>query len=77
MKFYTAKAFNMVFWGILFFPLPAFAYLDPGSGSMILQLLLGGVAGVVMVVKLYWQSFLNIFKIKKPEESTLPPTQSE
>ena len=25
---------------------PAFAYIDPGSGGMMMQLLLGGVAGV-------------------------------
>ncbi len=33
---------------------PAYAYLDPGTGSMILQILLGGVAGALVVGKLYW-----------------------
>ncbi len=40
---------------------PAYAYLDPGTGSMILQVLLGGVAGALMVGKLYFrkiQSFV-------------------
>ena len=37
---------------------PAHAYLDPGTGSMILQVLLGGVAGVALVGKLYWHRFL-------------------
>ncbi len=32
----------------------AWAYLDPGTGSMILQMLLGGVAGLAIVGKLYW-----------------------
>lgn len=32
----------------------AFAYIDPGSGSMLLQLLLGGIAGIGILVKLYW-----------------------
>ncbi len=40
---------------------PAFAYLDPGTGSMILQILLGGVAGVLMVGKLYWARCKEIF----------------
>jgi len=35
----------------------AYAYLDPGSGSMLLQLLLGGVAGLAVVFKLYWAQF--------------------
>jgi len=33
---------------------PAWAYLDPGSGSMLLQVLLGGVAAVGVVCKMYW-----------------------
>ena len=33
---------------------PAYAYLDPGTGSMILQLLIGGVAGALVVGKLYY-----------------------
>lgn len=31
------------------------AYLDPGTGSMLLQALAGGVAGVAVVGKLYWR----------------------
>ena len=33
---------------------PAHAYLDPGTGSMILQALIGGVAGALVVGRLYW-----------------------
>lgn len=40
---------------------PAYAYLDPGTGSMILQLLLGGVAGVLMVGKLYFSKIRSFF----------------
>jgi hypothetical protein len=40
---------------------PAQAYLDPGTGSMILQLILGGVAGALIVLKLYWHRFLSFF----------------
>jgi hypothetical protein len=37
------------------FPLSnAWAYLDPGTGSIILQMLLGGFAGLAIVGKLYW-----------------------
>lgn len=32
----------------------AFAYLDPGSGSMLLQVVLGGVAAIGVATKLYW-----------------------
>ena len=38
------------------------AYLDPGTGSMVLQLLLGGITGAIVVGKLYWQKVRNFFK---------------
>ncbi|MDH3256716.1 MAG: hypothetical protein OEM27_03785 [Nitrospinota bacterium] len=46
-------------------PASAFAYLDPGSGSMLLQIILGGVAGLVVVFKLYWGRFLSLLGIRK------------
>lgn len=49
---------------------PAWAYLDPGTGSMLLQLLIGGVAGALVVVKLYFwrlKAFL-LGRSQKPEE---------
>ncbi len=36
------------------------AYLDPGSGSMLIQLLLGGVAGLVVIIRLFWHRILDI-----------------
>lgn len=35
------------------------AYLDPGTGSMLLQLILGGAAGVGMIIKLYWRKLVG------------------
>jgi|688.fasta_scaffold11403_11 hypothetical protein len=37
------------------------AYLDGGSGSMLLQLLLGGAAGGIAVVKIYWHRIKSFF----------------
>jgi hypothetical protein len=44
------------------------AYLDPGSGSMILQLLAGGTAAIAVTAKLYWRRFLRFLRIRKPED---------
>ncbi len=46
---------------LLFSVKPAHAYLDPGTGSMILQLLLGGIAGALVVGKLYFQKIKLFF----------------
>lgn len=47
---------------------PAHAYLDPGSGSMLLQLILGGVAGFVVLVKLYWQKLKALVGLGRTEK---------
>ena len=46
----------------------AFAYLDPGTGSMLLQVILGGVAAVAVAVKLYWHKLRAAFGMAKKEE---------
>lgn len=37
------------------FALPAHAYIDPGAGSLALQLILGGLAGAFVTLKLFWR----------------------
>ena len=41
------------------------AYLDPGTGSLFLQLLLGGIAGLVVILKLYWHKILSFLGIRR------------
>lgn len=48
----------------------AYAYLDPGTGSIILQVLLGGVAGVALAGKLYWHKFLSLFGMGKRSDAS-------
>lgn len=44
------------------------AYLDPGSGSMILQIIAGGAAAVAVTAKLYWNRILKFLRIRKDDE---------
>ena len=48
------------------------AYLDPASGSLLLQLILGGVAGLALVLKLFWHRILGLFGIKKKTDDRPP-----
>ncbi|MBI2258851.1 MAG: hypothetical protein HYU67_08135 [Flavobacteriia bacterium] len=43
-------------------------YIDPGTGSLLLQMLLGAVAAVVLFYKRIVYFFLKIFNKKKLEE---------
>jgi hypothetical protein len=37
-------------------------YLDAGSGSMILQMVVGGLAAVGVTLRLYWSRVKRVFK---------------
>jgi hypothetical protein len=58
-------------------PQEALAYLDPGSGSMMLQLLLGGIVGVAAILKLYWNSFTGLFRRKKHQNNSTAPLETD
>jgi hypothetical protein len=51
---------------------PAYAYLDPGTGSMILQLLLGGIAGLALAGKFYWHRLLTLVGLRSEATETGP-----
>jgi hypothetical protein len=51
------------------------AYLDPGSGSMILQILAGGLAAVAVTAKLYWNRILRFLRIRKDDD--VPEQQAD
>lgn len=39
-------------------PTTAQAYIDPGAGSLLLQFLLGGLAGAFVIGRLFWRSIV-------------------
>lgn len=43
----------------------AHAYLDPGTGSIIVQALLGLLAAIAVALKLYWHKFLKLIGVRK------------
>ena len=52
-----------------------FAYLDAGSASAIVSMILGGVAALGVALRYRWNQFLVFLKIRKPLEdrSRSPP----
>ena len=56
---------------------PAYAYLDPGTGSMILQGLIAGLAMISMTFKIWWYKLTSVFKkSKKTDQETDEPPES-
>ena len=66
------RAFRVLLAGLvihgLLNPRSAHAYLDAGTGSLIVQALLAGVVGVGTVVRLYWGKLRGLFsRTRAPE----------
>lgn len=50
----------------------AFGYIDPGTGSFILQVLLGSLLGTAFAVKMFWRQirhfFVSVFSKRKKKD---------
>lgn len=46
------------------------AYLDAGTGSMILQLILGGAAALAVTARLWWNRLLHLLHIRRRSAAT-------
>lgn len=47
---------------------PAHAYIDPGSGSLIFQAIIGGAMAVGLAVKVFWRRLSSLFSRRKSSE---------
>jgi hypothetical protein len=54
--------FVLIFLILLNLTSPAYAYLDPGTGSMIIQLVIAGVLGAIFTLKTWWRQILGTIK---------------
>ena len=52
-------------------PPPAYGYLDPGTGSLIVQAAIATVVGIATAMKLYWSriraAFCRVGRVDPPE----------
>jgi hypothetical protein len=63
--------FKILFLAVFIFLLSekrAFAYLDPGSGSMIVQIIIGTIAASAIAIKTFWVKIRSFFGRKNEEK---------
>jgi hypothetical protein len=48
----------------------SYGYIDPGSGSYLFQMIIGGVLGALFLLKLYWRKLIDFFHKKKDTSDT-------
>ncbi len=65
MRRATSRLTQVLFVAALFSAVPvasAQAYIDPGSGSYIFQLIVAGALGAAFAVKVFWRRIWSFFK---------------
>lgn len=68
MKSFLSRTFWVTFLMAgfsLLFVAPANAYLDPGSGSIIFQVVVGGAMAIGLGVKIFWRRIVSLFNRKR------------
>jgi hypothetical protein len=69
---YTAVCLILLLIG---FPTRAEAYLDPGTGSIVLQVAIGGILAAMATTRLYWKRLRSLFRRTRDVDSTSPPSE--
>lgn len=64
---YRLIQITSIFGLLFFFQDTAYAYLDPGTGSIILQGLIAGIAVGLSTIKLWWHRLVSLFSSRKSE----------
>ena len=64
IDYFTVKILG-IFIVSSFFVADAYAYIDPGTGSIVIQAIAGALIGVGITLKIYWYKFKGIFNFKK------------
>lgn len=55
---------------------PAFAYIDPASGSAIMSAIIGFAVAIAMAVKTYWYKLKSLFTSKQTDDKDENKTDS-
>lgn len=53
---------------------PAWAYLDPGTGSMLVTAVVGLFATMVLTFKTWWYRLLRLFR-REQQDNSPPPSE--
>ena len=53
--------------GLISYTSPAYAYLDPGTGSILLTGLIAGLAAIISFLSIYWQKVKAFFVKQEPD----------
>ena len=71
------KRFFMLAIALVFFTVEGYSYIDPGTGSYLVQIILAAFVGASLGVKLFWHKIKAFFSGNKQTETPETPENEE
>ena len=63
--------------GVLLMPIMVMAYIDPGTGSIILQVLFGSFFAGLVMIRFYWQRVKRVLGWRGATSDDIPNDSTE
>jgi hypothetical protein len=57
--------------GLFLLPLCGYGYIDPGTGSYIIQLIIAAFIGISLSLRIFWKRIKALFSKKAKSDETL------
>jgi hypothetical protein len=64
----SKSSLMLVLLAVGLWPTAALAYIDPGTGSFVVQGIIAAVVGAGFAIKLYWKKIVSLLTGKAPAE---------
>jgi hypothetical protein len=65
-----AIIFSILLCVLVLFPPSVHAYIDPGTGSYILQIAIAGIAAGAIAIKMFWRRIRALFSSNRAQDNT-------
>ena len=60
--------FTILFIALIVLPSKASAYLDPGTGSLLVQVIIAAFATILITIKMFWGKIKNYFHFSRHDD---------
>lgn len=67
MKYAKITSMGLLF--LVAIPMPAHAYIDPGTAGLLLQAIIGGAVGALFTIRIYWQKIKPFLGLSEKSEN--------
>ena len=77
MRYIKSGAVLVLLLFFIIFPQYVYGYLDPGTGSYVIQVILAAILGIGVAFRIYWHKIKGIFKKKSQNQDKIEEEEND